>query len=136
MKRRGKAGGKAAELRRPKAASRKRPAVAKSKSQPRPAAAELQEQLDRNRRELNEAWQQQAATSEGLRLISASPDDLQRVFAVILESATRLCQANFGSLYLWEGDAYRTAALHNAPPAFAEARRSGEILRFPPGTPM
>jgi GAF domain-containing protein len=128
MKRRGKTGGKAADLRRPKAAGRKRSAVAqsktvaKSKSQPGAAAAGLQERLERNRQELNEAMQQQAATSEVLRLISAAPGDLKRVFAVILESATRLCQANFGTLYLAEGDFCRAVAMHNAPPAFVEFR--------------
>src|SRR3984957_2107367 len=134
MKRRGKAGGKAADLRRPKAAARKRRAVAKpkivakpeiiarSKSQTRSAAAGLQERLELNRQELNEALQQQAATSEVLRLISAAPGDLKRVFAVILESATHLCQANFGTLYLAEGDFCRAVAMHNAPPAFVEFR--------------
>src|SRR5580704_743555 len=122
MKRRGKAGGKAADLRRPKAAGRKRRAVAKPKSQPRTAATGLQERLERNRQQLNEALQQQAATSEVLRLISAAPGDLKRVFSVILESATRLCQANFGTLYLAEGDFCRAVAMHNAPPAFTEFR--------------
>src|SRR5579864_5878840 len=122
MKRRGKAGGKAAHSRRRQVAGRKRSAVAKSELQPRAAAAGLQEQLDRNKRELNEALQQQAAAAEVLRLISASPDDLQRVFAVILESATRLCRANFGTLYLAEGDFCRAVAMHNAPPAFVEFR--------------
>ena len=109
MKRRGKAGGKAADLRRPKAAARKRGAVAKPKivaksnSRPRAAAAGLQERLERNRQELNDALQQQAATAEVLRLISAAPGDLRRVFSVILESATRLFHANFGTLYLDEG---------------------------------
>src|SRR5580700_4036790 len=128
MKRRGKTGGKAADLRRPKAAGRKRSAVAqsktvaKSKSQPGAAAAGLQERLERNKQELNEALQQQAATSEVLRLISAAPGDLKRVFSVILESATRLCQANFGTLYLAEGDFCRAVAMHNAPPAFVAFR--------------
>src|ERR1700721_296562 len=134
MKRRGKAGGTAADLRRPKAAGRKRRAVAKSKTaaksktvanpkpQPRAAASGLQERLERNRQELNEALQQQAATAEVLRLISAAPGDLKRVFAVILESATRLCQANFGTLYLAEGDFCRAVAMHNAPPAFVAFR--------------
>src|ERR1700734_1395612 len=137
MKRRGKTGGKAADLRRPKAAGRKRGAVArlktvaKSKTQPRPAG--LQERLERNRQELNEALQQQAATSEVLRLISAAPGDLKRVFAVILESATRLCQANFGTLYLAEGDFCRAVAMHNAPPAFV-AFRSRQPLAPMTGT--
>jgi GAF domain-containing protein len=128
MKRRGKAGDKAADLRRPKSAGRKRRTVAKpkivakSKPQPRAADAGLQERLARNKQELNEALQQQAATSEVLRLISAAPGDLKRVFAVILESATHLCQANFGTLYLAEGDFCRAVAMHNAPPAFVEFR--------------
>src|SRR3984957_1021191 len=128
MKRRGKAGGKAAGVRRPKAAGPKRgavtksKAVAKSKSQPRTATTGLQERLEGNRQELNEALEQQAATSEGLRLIRAAPGGPKRVSAVILESATRLCQANFGTLYLAEGDFCRAVAMHNAPPAFTEFR--------------
>jgi GAF domain-containing protein len=121
MKRRGKAGGKAADLRRPRAASRKRLVIAKPKSPPR-AAARLQKPFERDRQELNEALQQQAATAEVLRLISAAPGDLKRVFSVILESATRLCQANFGTLYLAEGDFCRAVAMHNAPAAFTEFR--------------
>jgi GAF domain-containing protein len=121
MKRRGKAGGKAADLRRPRVASRKRLVIAKPKSPPR-AAAGLQKPLERDRQELNEALQQQAATAEVLRLISAAPGDLKRVFSVILESATRLCQANFGTLYLAEGDFCRAVAMHNAPAAFTEFR--------------
>jgi GAF domain-containing protein len=132
MKRRGKAGGKAADLRRPGVASRKRLAIAKPKSPPR-AAAGLQERLERNKQELNEALQQQAATSEVLRLISAAPGDLKRVFSIILESATRLCQANFGTLYLAEGDFCRAVAMHNAPPAFV-AFRSRQPLATITGT--
>ena len=131
MKRRVKAGGKAADLRRPKAAGRKRLAVAKAKSPPR-AAAGLQERLERNRQELNEALQQQAATSEVLRLISAAPGDSSGS-SVILESATRLCQANFGTLYLAEGNFCRAVAMHNAPPAFTEFR-SGQPLAPITGT--
>src|SRR3984957_11818347 len=134
MKRRGKAGGKAADLRAPRAASRRRvpvakpKAVAKSKSQPRAAPAGLQERLERNRQELKEALQQQAATSEVLRLISAAPGDLQRVFAVILESATRICGAKFGNLWLREGDGFRIAATHGAPPAYRKYLQSEPVV--------
>jgi GAF domain-containing protein len=124
MKRRGKAGGKAVNLRRPKAAGRKRRAVAKSKSQPRAAAASLQEQLESNQQELNEALQQQAATSEVLRLISSSPGELGPVFQAILENATRICVAKFGNLWLREGDSFRIAGTHGAPPAYREYLQS------------
>ena len=80
------------------------------------------------KRERDEALEQQKATAEVLRVISASPDDLQQVFAIILESATRLCQANFGTLYLFEGDFCRVVAMHNAPPALAEFRRRDPVV--------
>jgi GAF domain-containing protein len=137
MKRRGKAGGKAADVRRPKAAGRKRgavakpKAVAKSNSQPRAAIAGLQERLERNRQELNEALQQQAATSEVLQVISASPGDLNQAFDVILANATRLSGAKFGTLYLYDGSSFRTAATHNAPAAYVKLRMRGPIQPGP-----
>jgi GAF domain-containing protein len=86
-------------------------------------------------RELSEAREQQAATSEVLRVISSSPGELQPVFAAILANATRLCGAKFGTLYLCDGDAFRAAAFHNAPPAFIGARK-GKLLRPGPGTTL
>jgi signal transduction histidine kinase len=80
------------------------------------------------KRERDEALEQQNATAEVLQIISASPDDLQRVFAVILESATRLCRANFGTLYLFLRDSCRVVAMHNAPPALAEFRRRDPVV--------
>ena len=40
----------------------------------------------------------------------------------MLENATRICEAKFGTLYLKEGDGFRATATHNAPPAYEEAR--------------
>src|SRR4029450_2876284 len=84
--------------------------------------------------ELSEALEQQTATSEVLGVISSSPGELQPVFRAMLESATRICEAKFGSMYLREGDAFRIVAMHNAPPAFAEARRLQPLVRPGPGT--
>ena len=105
-----------------------------------PTATDLQKQLDLRTRELAEAQkhlaealEQQVATSGVLQTISSSPGELQPVFEAILENATRLCGAKFGTLYLCDGDAFRAAAFHNAPPAFIEARK-GKLLRPGPGT--
>src|SRR6476660_6104270 len=72
--------------------------------------------------ELTEALEQQTATSEVLQVISSSPGDLQPVFTTILENAARLCDANFGNIFRWDGEALHLIAIHNTPPAFAEYR--------------
>jgi GAF domain-containing protein len=74
-------------------------------------------------RELRESLEQQTATSKVLEVISSSAGDLQPIFNVMLENATRICQAHFGVLSLCEDDAFRVVSMHNAPAAFVELRR-------------
>src|SRR5262249_24717251 len=104
---------------------------------------ELEQKLEARTRELaearghlSEALKQQAATSEVLGVISSSPGELQSVFQAMLENATRLCEAKFGTLYLCEGDALRTIAMYGAPAAFAEARRRNPMIRPNPETTL
>jgi two-component system NtrC family sensor kinase len=78
--------------------------------------------------ELRESLQQQTATAEVLKTISSSTGQLEPVFNAMLENAVRICGAKFGSLVLFEGNAYRRAALHNAPAAFVEARARDPVL--------
>ena len=80
------------------------------------SAVDLEEQLDRRTRELDEALQQQTATSEVLSIIRRSPADPQPVFDAIVQSAARLCGAVFSVVYLCDGDHLRIAATKNFTP--------------------
>ena len=86
--------------------------------------------------DLTEALEQQTATSEVLQVISSSPGDLQPVFVTMLENAVRICDAKFGSIYRWDGKALHAVATHNAPLAYAEARRAYPPFTTQPGDPM
>jgi len=80
-------------------------------------------ELRQRTNDLSESLEQQTATSEVLKVISSSPGELDPVFNAMLENATRICQAKFGSMALREGDAFRYVAQHNAPAAWLELRR-------------
>src|ERR1035437_10267104 len=94
----------------------------------KPSATDANEKIALLEHRLNEALEQQTATSEVLKVISSSPGELEPVFQAMLENATRICEAKFGILVLSEGEAFRTVALHGAPPAFAEARRREPVI--------
>jgi signal transduction histidine kinase len=91
------------------------------------AAASLKAENAALRRALTESLEQQTATSEVLKVISSSPAELGPVFRAMLENATRICDATFGNLLLYDGDAFRHVALHNAPKAWAEQQERDPI---------
>jgi adenylate cyclase len=124
MRPRSKTGGKAIKTQRRKTFA--------SKATPgrRSPAAGKETNVARLTRERDEALEQQTATSEVLKFISGSPSELKPVFDAILERATRICEAKFGTMWLREGDAFRVVALHNAPPAYEERRRNRLIHLF------
>ena len=82
--------------------------------------ADLEKKVDQRTHELSESLAQQTATSQVLQVISRSPGDLGPVFETMLENATRICEAAFGSMLLRDGDEYRRVAMHNAPQAFVD----------------
>ena len=96
---------------------------------------ELFEQVQAKARDLVKSLQQQTATSEVLQIISSSPGDLVPVFDRMLENATRICGAEFGSMVLVEGGTVRRAALYNVPSAFA-AMRTNEVWQVHPRSAM
>ena len=105
--------------------------------------AELKKQLEARtralaeaREHLAEALEQQTATSEVLQVISSFPGDLEPVFQSMLENATRICDAQFGNLYLCEEDAFRIVAMHGAAPAYADASNTIHLFDRPRTRPL
>ena len=60
----------------------------------------LFEEIQARNREVTAAFEQQTATSEVLRVIAASPTDIQPVLQVVVESATRFCDTHDAVIYL------------------------------------
>jgi GAF domain-containing protein len=90
---------------------------------------DLRHELELRTCDLSEARERENATAEVLRIISNSRGDLAPVFEAILANATRLCEAKFGVLWLYEEEGCRAVALHNAPTAYAEERRRNPVAR-------
>src|SRR5262249_59473722 len=65
-----------------------------------------------------------------------SPGDLQPVFQAILANATRICEAKFGNLLLYEGDAFRRVALYNAPREWDELTQRNPTIHPGPKDPL
>jgi len=87
-------------------------------------------------RERDEALLRETANAEILRLISNSPGDLELVFRSILENATRICNANYGTLFRFDGENFYPAAQFNTPAAFLEALTRRASFKPTPGTPL
>ena len=126
MRRRDKAGGKAAKTQRPKTLKRRNTPKILQRGI---SLATEETNVEQLTRELAEAREREAATSEVLKVISSSPGDLQPVFDAILANATDLCGARFATLRLSEGDHFRTVSLYNAPAALVEHWRSTPLVR-------
>src|ERR1700730_3969145 len=84
-------------------------------------ASELQDRV-------TELIEQQTAISEVLRAIASSPHDLQPIFDAILDSATRLCRADLGTLRLSEEGGLRLVAMRGDPLLVGQAWSSVPVL--------
>jgi len=114
------------KARRPKTTKLKRRKAPKPARRRTSSAADLQKRVDHLKRELDEAREQQTATSNVLRVISSSPGELRPVFDVMLAAGIRICEAKFGILWQYNGSAFRAEALHDVPAAFAEFWRGSQ----------
>ena len=109
MRRRSRAGGEPVKARRRKTAARKRgnaPKVVPSPSSPTGQETEVA----RLTRERDEALEQQRATAEVLKIISASRTGLQPVLEIVVKSAARYCKADDVTLFELDGQDLREAA--------------------------
>jgi GAF domain-containing protein len=84
------------------------------------ASAGHEAKVARLTRERDEALERETATAEVLKVISSSPGELELVFRAMLERATRVCGANFGVLFRYEGGLFHLAASLDVPPTWAD----------------
>jgi hypothetical protein len=97
----------------------------------------LLNELRQRTEDLSESLQQQTATADVLKVISASPGELDPVFQMMLTNAMRLCEASHGVVWLREGDGFRSAALHGPWHGdFVEQWRRGAVARPGSDAPM
>ena len=93
---------------------------------------ELRQRTD----DLTELLEQQTATSEVLQVISSSPGELEPVFQSMLANALRICEANFGTLFRFDGKAFHSAAEVGASPEYVEFQRQRGAFQPGPGTQL
>ena len=128
MKRRARAGGNPTKGRHRKAPEPKRRAP-KAGAGSTSSRTDEEMEIARLARELNEAREQQTATSEVLQVISSFAVELDPVFQAIVTSATRLCEAKYANLYLFANGAFQLVSA-----ALALERLRGPPIQPTPGT--
>jgi signal transduction histidine kinase len=80
--------------------------------------ARLFDEVQARTREVQESLEYQTAISDVLGVISRSPNELQPVIDAILQTAARLCQAEYALFWRLQDGAYHLAGASNAPAAF------------------
>src|SRR5262247_2652913 len=89
-----------------------------------------QREFESSNTELSESREQQTTTGEILRGIASSPTDLQPVFQTILDNAVRLCEAQNGAVFRFDGEFFRAVVWNNTSPALSAFVQNTPI---PPG---
>lgn len=91
-------------------------------------AGALAKALERKTAELAEAFAQQAATADVLKVISGSAFDLDAVLTGLVRSAIDLCEATRGVIWLHKGEPLYLAAHVNYPAEWVKFARSMAII--------
>ena len=125
MNRRPTASGRPAKPRSQKTTKAKRRIKPIEASGRRASAAREESEVARLTRELDDALERQAATSEVLSVVSSSSGELDPVFHAILEKATRICEANFGLLFRLDNGVVQTVVMLGLHQALAEVMKPG-----------
>src|SRR6516165_4380326 len=130
MRRRSKARGKTGKVGRRKSATPNRANPPKAKSNHHSVAATHETQIARLTRERDEAFEREKAIAEVLGVISSSPSELEPVFQNLLSNARRLCAADFGLMFQYDGSSFQLMAQLGADPDFVGYLQRGP---FRPG---
>src|SRR5215831_11065508 len=138
MRRRSKSTGRSAKTRLRKAVMQKRGHGSMTRRRRISRTLGRKTEIEPLTRETSTLAEQQRATTEVLKLIGSSFGDPQPVFASILASAVRLCDADNGIIRRWDGDALHLVATHNIPQAFIELREQSPYrpLQYSPSGRM
>src|SRR5215470_579318 len=122
MRRRSRAGSERAKTQRHKAVTPKRRSAPESVGARGSSVAGQETEVKRLTRERDEALEQQRATAEVLKIISASPSALQPVLEVVARSAARFCGADDVTIFELDGQDLRIAAHWGGVPQDVGAR--------------
>jgi hypothetical protein len=120
MRRRSRAGGEPAKAQRRKTGVHKSRVTSKAADPRSTSTANLETEVARLTRERNEALDQQQATADVLKVVSRSSYDLQLVLETLVESAAKLCEADFADIWRPYGPSYRVAATYQTLAAHKE----------------